>query len=242
MIAFGTCVGGDGTKYRERSLPGIEGARGAGDLVLASPGDGGICSVYNRFVEQAGPDCRALVLMHDDVEIRDPEFRAKVLAAVDEPEVGVVGVVGGAGLASLSWWDARRLAGHVEEPRGQVSFPDVEADVDACDGLMLILSRAALDQLRFDEETFPAFHGYDVDICLQAREAGLRVVTRSIDVMHWTKGGFGNQEAFDTADAALRRKWPTWVKERGPLERVARRGRNVVKRVSSKVRGREPGF
>ena len=46
----------------------------------------GIAAVYNDFVREARArsGCEALVLLHDDVEIVDSNFRAKILAAVRE--------------------------------------------------------------------------------------------------------------------------------------------------------------
>jgi 2-polyprenyl-3-methyl-5-hydroxy-6-metoxy-1,4-benzoquinol methylase len=75
------------------------------------------------------------------------------------------------------------------------------------DGLIMVLSPRAVQQLRFDEQTFTGFHGYDADICFQARRAGMRVVVDDLEVIHHTKGGYGDPAAFLAADRAFRAKW-----------------------------------
>jgi GT2 family glycosyltransferase len=80
-------------------------------------------------------------------------------------------------------------------------------DVDAVDGLLLVLSPWAVRNLRFDEDRFTGFHGYDADICFQARAAGKRVVVDEIAVVHHTKGGYGDLDAYRRCDQAFRAKW-----------------------------------
>lgn len=233
MIVFGTCVGGSGERYRRDALPSIHRAAAADDLVLSQSGDAGISVVYNSFIDEARsrPDCQALVLLHDDVEIADRNFRAKVCRATGAAGVGVVGVVGGAGLRSLEWWRAHRTAGRVFETRRVMDLGDRRTEVDAVDGLLLIISPRAFKKVRFDEQTFSRFHGYDVDYCLAVKHAGFRVCVVPIDVLHRTKGGYGTRSDFDRADAALRRKWPQYLGK----PRVTESVRAVVSRRAPKA-------
>ena len=48
---------------------------------------------------------------------------------------------------------------------------------------MLVLSPWAVRNVRFDEG-LGAFHGYDLDFCLQVREAGRKVVTADFRAIH----------------------------------------------------------
>ena len=50
-------------------------------------------------------------------------------------------------------------------------------EVDAVDGFLLVLSPWAVRNVRFDE-SLATGHGFDVDYCLQVREAGRKVVDR----------------------------------------------------------------
>jgi hypothetical protein len=87
--------------------------------------------------------------------------------------------------------------------QGDLSDPQV----DALDGLLLVLSPWAVRNLRCDTATFSGFHAYDVDLCFAARAAGRRVVTGGFGVFHHTKGGYGDMAAWQAADAAFRAKW-----------------------------------
>lgn len=246
-IIFGICVG-DPSRYESTALPSIRRAAAGADLVLAGTGEHGLCRAYNEFVEEARrrPDCAALVLLHDDVELLDPDFRTKALAAVADPSVGIAGVIGGSGLRDHAWWRARRTAGFVLESRGPIVMGPRQADVDVVDGLLLIVAPAAFRTLGFDEARFPSFHGYDVDYCLQARDAGLRVVVTGIDVSHHPKGGYGDKEAWRTAGEVLAEKWPRLIRRPGPAARAgasaaraARHARGALRRVR-RASGRLP--
>jgi len=240
MILFGCCTGDDGAKFASSVLPSIEAVRGPGDRVSTLPGDGrGICAVYNEFIREARaiPDCDALVLLHDDVEIVDPNFRAKVLAAVQEEGVGVVGVIGGAGLRSAKWWTARATVGRVFESRGRLDLGSARGDVDVVDGLLMVLAPSAFGALDFDEARLPGFHGYDVDYCLQAKAGGLRVVVRPIDVLHRTKGGYGDSSAFAEAGKVLSTKWSNVITGASVPERLVARLNKAARSTARIVKG-----
>lgn len=205
MLIVGCCSDRDTGSFAARTRPRLS----ADDELHVLPPAPGICGAYNRLIDMARerPDCEALVLIHDDVEIIDDNFRGKVLREAGRPGRGVTGVVGAVSPPGLAWWEARRKAGVVFETRGAIVFDPRPTDVDCVDGMFMVLSPAAFRTLRFDERSFPAFHGYDVDFCLQARVSGLAVRTARIDLVHRTKGGYGDTGAFAAADRALRAKW-----------------------------------
>lgn len=206
-ILFGTCFAGTGERYRRVARPFLERVAAAGDRVAASAGDGrGICAVYNDFIAQARREAHsALVLVHDDVEIHDEDFRGKVLEALADPSVGVVGPIGGRRIPSLSWWHGEGVGG-VYETRGPIFHPERAGPVDALDGLLLALGPRVFDTMTFDAESFPRFHGYDVDLCLRVGRAGLRCEVIPLQVLHRTDVGAGDAEAFAAADRRLREK------------------------------------
>ena len=222
MLLVGSPVVADGARFKEITLPSLERVLDRGDVILSSTGDiRGIAAVYNDFVREARTrsDCEALVLLHDDVEIVDPNFRAKILAAVREERVGVVGTVGAADLHSAGWWAGRYTAGRVFESRGSMQPGPPRADVDVVDGLLMAISPRAF-HIMFDEQMCPRFHGYDVDYCLQVRAAGLRVTVRPIEVLHRTKGGFGDWDTYSDAARAIAAKWPKYIRPPTTLERA----------------------
>ena len=207
MIAFAACVGSE-EKYRSFAQPGLRLACEADSLVAEVTTDSSIFSAYNEVLDAfAGrDDLEALVLLHEDVEIVDSDFCGKLRRRLAEPDVAVLGVIGALGVKGLAWWEGQGR-GRCLETRGLVDFGGGSSDVDSVDGLMLVLSPWAVRNLRFDEERFSGFHGYDADICFQARAAGKRVVVEDIAVVHHTKGGYGDVDAYRACDAAFRAKW-----------------------------------
>ena len=207
MIAFAACVG-SADKFRHYALPGIRLAAEPDSLVAEAATDRSIFAAYNEVLDAVGgrDDLEALVLLHEDTEIVDPGLGAKLRHRLSDPGVAVVGPIGARAVTSLRWWEGEGR-GRVRETRGLVDFGGGVHDVDVLDGLMLVLSPWAVRTLRFDEERFSGFHGYDADICLQARAAGRRVVVDELAVVHHTKGGYGDEAAFRRADELWRAKW-----------------------------------
>ncbi len=200
MIAFG-CVVSSEDEYRDYAVPGIERVWEQDDELLVRRGQSCIFRAYNDILGElrGSEELEATVLIHQDVEIADPGFRDKVRAAVAEPLAGVVGVIGGIGVRSIAWWESEMAIGAVRwewllgDEHRRTLFAEDEfrletcgrtGEVDSVDGLILILSPVATQTLRFDEGIGPGFHGYDADICFQARQAGLKVTVADIDVIH----------------------------------------------------------
>jgi len=207
VITFGICIGTE-DKFQQFAAPSV-GRYGEEDsIVLESRENTSIFTAYNEMLDvvRDWEDLEALVLMHEDVELRDPSFCAAVRRLAGDPEIAVIGVVGARGVDRLAWWEARGV-GRCAETRGLVDFGGGTCDADAVDGLMLVLTPWAVRNLRFDAASFSGFHAYDVDICLAARAAGKRVVVTEIDLFHHTKGGLGDAAAFHAADRTLRAKW-----------------------------------
>jgi GT2 family glycosyltransferase len=207
VIAYVACVGSPEV-YAARAAPGLRRVAEADSLFAEVETADSIFAAYNEALEHFATveGLEALVLLHEDVELLDPRFGARLREALRDPSVAVVGAVGARGVTSLAWWEGE-LAGRALETRGTVEGGFADVEVDAVDGLLLALSPWAVRHLRFDAETFTGFHGYDVDLCLSARAAGRRVVVADLLLMHHTKGGYGDRAAWDAADAALRAKW-----------------------------------
>ena len=199
MIAFGTAI----TKpelFRRCAEPGIRRAAEPGSEVLALPAVGTIFRSYNALLDRAAAfeDLEALVLVHQDAEIVDADLCDKVRDALADPAVAAVGCVGAIGVRSIAWWEASvTLASFInryEEHGGgdlhsfSWAWDDAPpyahtGEVETLDGFLLVLSPWAVRTLRFDE-ALGEFHGYDLDFCLQAREAGRKVVTADFRAIH----------------------------------------------------------
>ena len=207
MIAFAVCVGSE-EKYRRYAAPGIRLACEPDSVAAEATTGESIFQAYNEVLEALAPrdDLEALVLLHEDTEIVDTDFCGKLRRRLAEPDVAVVGAIGARGVTGLAWWEGKGF-GRAIETRGVVDFGGGSHDVDSVDGLLMALSPWAARELRFDERSFTGFHGYDADICFQARAAGRRVVVDELALVHHTKGGYGDVEAFKRCDSAFRAKW-----------------------------------
>lgn len=202
MIAYGVCVG-SWDKFHRNVVSRV------GDRpITALSGQTSICAAYNTILDAyVGRNLDAVILLHDDLELVDPDAEAKFLAAVREPNVDLVGVCGGLGDASLAWWNSETI-GHQLTDSGMLDFGRRAGDVTFIEGSVMVFSPTAVANLRFDT-TYPGFLGYD-DICLTARAAGRRVVVADVDTHHHSTLGFKSvavRESWDVAEALFQRKW-----------------------------------
>ena len=229
MIAFACCVGPT-DRFETIARPALQQIMAEGDCLLLDSGEDGICSAYNRLLQRARalPECEALVLLHDDVELK-PRAREQILAGASRPNVGVVGVVGGKGLYGGQWVKARQTAGYAQDFYGYRSFGAAHASVDVVDGLLLVLTPAAFGTLDFDRVSLGAFHGYDTDYCLRVRSHGLDVLVTPVDYVHHDKGGVGDIAAFEDSQRVLSATWDEWIRPLRGVERLTIPGRVLVR-------------
>ena len=204
MIGYGCCVG-SWDKLAANVIPRI----GAAPLVAIS-GQTSIVTAYNRIIETYGWDelgtLDALILLHDDLEITDPDAEAKFLAALEDPTVGLVGVAGGGG-ASIYWW-CHEPVGHQLTDRRLIDFGQRTGDVTLIEGSVMALSPWLIGNLRFDPR-FTGFHGYD-EIGMQVTAAGKRVVVVDVDTHHHNPEGYASKESAESCQLAARLYQEKW--------------------------------
>jgi hypothetical protein len=199
MIAFG-CAITEPSVFDRHAGPGIDAVAESDSARFVFRATSSIFRSYNLILDRAAPrdDLEALVLVHQDTELVDPELCAKVRRALADPDVGIVGCIGATGVRSLAWWEgsvtwASFIHRYAELGGGDLpgfSWPTGDrpafartGEVDVVDGFLLVLSPWAVRELRFDE-SLGTLHGYDVDLCLQARAAGRKVVTADLRAIH----------------------------------------------------------
>jgi Glycosyltransferase like family len=201
MILFATSIT-DPPLYERCAKRGIEIAREPDSEVIARAAAGSIFRSYNLLLEEAAArdDLDALVLLHQDAQIDDPAFCAKLRAALEDPEVGVVGCVGAKDVRSIAWWEGSVTWASFVHRYGEFGGGDLPAfswngsvdtpayaetgEVDTVDGFVLGLSPWVVQNVRFDEGLGQKLHGYDLDYCLQVRAAGRKVMTADFKVIH----------------------------------------------------------
>ena len=199
MIVFGCSITQPDT-YRRCAEPGIRLLAEPDSEIVANAAAGSLARSYNLIMNQAAEreDLEALVLVHQDAEIVDPGFCSKLRAALKDPEVGAVGLVGAIDVRSIAWWEGSVTwasfshrytefgGGEIKAfTWGEEEFPAYArtGEVDTLDGFVLGLSPWVVRNIRFDE-TIGQIHGYDLDFCLQVRESGHKVLTLDSKAVH----------------------------------------------------------
>ena len=232
MIAFGAAIT-DLELYERCAEPGIRCAAEPDSTVLAFEGTQTLFRSYNLLLDKAAEhdDLEGLVLVHQDSEITDPDFCEKTRRALSDPDVAIVGCVGAVGVCSIAWWEgavtwASFSHRYPEHGGGELPAFAWNADrlpshahtgeVDSIDGFCMALSPWAVRELRFDE-TLGKLHGYDFDLCMQARAAGKKVVTEDYHVIHHhSLDLMSDPEGWVEANIRVTEKWNDALPSVGP--------------------------
>ena len=240
MIVFGTAVT-DPETYDRCAAPGIQRASEPDSVVLAHQTAGSLFRNYNLLLDLAAEHdgLEALVLVHQDAELDDLDFAAKIRDALRDPDAAIIGCVGAVGVRSIAWWQGAVTWAGVTHRYEEYGGGDTEAagwdpgklpsyahtgEVDSIDGVVMVLSPWAVRELRFDE-SLGNLHGYDFDICMQARAAGKKVVTADFHVIHHHSLELINDaEAWTQSYIRLVEKWNGRLPDTGanPEQRALR--------------------
>ena len=223
MIAFG-CSITDQDLYEKYAQPGLRLASERDSELLVQGNAGSLFRSYNLLLDLARElnGLEALVLVHQDAEIVDPDFCVKLRDALAAPDVALVGSGGAVGVRSIAWWEgsvtwASFTTRFEEFGGGEVPGLSWDPDrippfartgeVDSIDGFVIGMSPWAVRELRFDE-ALGQIHGYDFDLCCQARAAGRKVVTADLRVIHHhSLDLIGDIEGWVAAHIAVAEKW-----------------------------------
>jgi len=268
MIAFGTSITSPDA-YSKYAEPGIRLAAEPDSVIYPFSAAGSIFRSYNLLLDKAAEreDLEALVLVHQDAEIVDPDFCRKARRALSDPDVGVVGCVGAVGVRSIAWWEgAVTWASFIHRygENGGGDLPSISWDpndlppyartgeVDTVDGFVMAISPWVARNIRFDE-SLGKLHGYDFDFCLQVREAGRKVVTEDFRMIHnhsldlvsepemWAEAHMRIAEKWDGRMPGVGRGGGDWKQRarRAEAESEAGRAMAVAKQLQLDARERE---
>lgn len=204
MIAFASAITNEEI-YARCALKGFQLAAEEDTEILGLPASGSIFRSYNmlieRAVEQFGVDgLEFLVLVHQDAEIVDADFVARIRETFARyPDAAIVGCAGAIDVRNIAWWEGSVTWAsftHRFDDYGGGELPALAwvpetipvyaetGPVTSIDGFVMAFSPWAIENLRFDESIGGLLHGYDFDICMQAAAAGKQVVTASPRVVH----------------------------------------------------------
>jgi GT2 family glycosyltransferase len=153
----------------------------------------GLIRALNQGATLAGGD--VLCFLHNDTELRDVRWLARLRAALQEPEVGLAGLYGARRLRRDGRYVGRTLVHTLE---GSANLQGEAVEVAAVDGVCLTVRRTVLAKAGGFDEGYGFFHGYDRDLSFAVREQGLRCLVVNAPFVH--RGG-GTRTA---ADAPVR--------------------------------------
>jgi hypothetical protein len=199
MIMFASAIT-NFTEYERCAVPGLDRVKEDDSVVLAHRSIGSLFRNYNCILGEARKrdDLEALVLIHQDAELVDPEFCQTIRAELQDPEVGLIGCAGSVGARSIAWWEGGVSWAAFNHRFEEFHGGDLEAmtfdrngippyvstgEVDSIDGFVMVLSPWAVHEVEFDE-TLGDLHGYDFDLCCQVRSAGKKVMTADFRAIH----------------------------------------------------------
>jgi hypothetical protein len=159
----------------------------------------GLAKVYNEFLDLAIKEKFEYVMfIHDDVHLEhDPRPKLEKLFQ----EFDIVGVAGcsQAEIKSPALWHlmgggfgSGNLHGAVAhgnaDKKHMTSFGAYPHRVVMIDGVFMAFNRKAIETVRFDEDCPSKFHGYDILMCLNALNKGLKIGVGDIMITHESPG------------------------------------------------------
>ena len=158
----------------------------------------GLTSVYNNFLEKY-KDKDTIIFVHDDVFIDSVDFVNTVNDYLHNKNFAVVGLAGGSNIQKKKpflWHLATKKetqSGIVFHPHNGVNFPTIfgptPKEVAVLDGLFLAVNVKKLQEnnITFDEN-IKGFHQYDMKFSIDCKNAGLKLTTAPINVIHNSPG------------------------------------------------------
>ena len=147
-----------------------------------------------------------LCMLHNDTEMLEPEWLSRLLAALEEPGVGLSGLFGVKRLRKNGRFVGRTIVHSLAE--GPTVRPPWE-EVAVIDAVCMCLSRELMESVSGLDEGYGVFHGYDKDLSFAVRETGRRCLVVYAPFHH--RGGGTRTQAFAgdperaRRDIALRR-------------------------------------
>jgi hypothetical protein len=155
-----------------------------------------LSKIYKEGLEKSTSDI--VVFMHDDVNIETSNLTPKINRLFDDnPEYGIIGVVGTDNLTSGRWWDNQEnmfgIVSHEYEGKRHTNYfskqqyIDTLKEVVTIDGLFMMVHKKRIKHT-FNEE-FRGFHFYDLPICVENYMDGVKIgVTTKIKLLHKSIG------------------------------------------------------
>jgi GT2 family glycosyltransferase len=156
--------------------------------IISSESNASVIASLNRAWRTA--ETEFLCLLHNDTELREPEWLDRLLRSLAEPGVGLAGLYGAKRIRKDGRFVGRTIV-HSLASGPTVRFPWEEVAV--VDGVCLCLPRAVMESIGGLDEGYGFFHGYDKDLSLAVREMGRRCVVVHAPFLHRGGGTRGRE-------------------------------------------------
>lgn len=162
----------------------------------------GICEAYNEGAAKASyPN---LCFVHEDVLFDGDNWGLAIEQQLEKQKTGIIGFMGSVYKSkSPSGWNvcSKENRSHfVQTHNGVKRYSDETiAEFSPCavlDGACLFMRKELWQQCPFDAVGCPGFHGYDLDICIQAYSKGYtNYVCGTCWIEHFSEGTFSKDWA-----------------------------------------------
>jgi hypothetical protein len=157
-----------------------------------------ICSAYNEGFSRS--KFQYLCFVHEDVCFRSKSWGEKIVAHLQKPNVGLLGLAGRDYLTRVpASWSAKMEGMNIvqSDKTGKkatktkcapIGYDKPSREVVMLDGVLLCMRRDLMNNIKFDE-THEGFHGYDFDISIQSVLAGkTNYVMYDMLLEHFSRG------------------------------------------------------
>lgn len=164
-----------------------------------SEGKYSICQAYNKGIELARHPY--LLFVHQDVVFQTTDWGKHLITHLQQPDAGIIGMVGAQIVPRIPQeaWVGYNLGEHFIQGNSYSTrkaklhylpenYNEKLYPVVCMDGMFLAMRKELTEKIHFDEN-IPGFHTYDIDICLQATQAGyVNYVAYDILLTHNSSG------------------------------------------------------
>lgn len=143
-----------------------------------------IFSAYNEGVRRSRYPL--LCFMHEDILYHTVEWGKKIENHFFDSTIGLLGFAGSHFLPSVPsyWFNSPFISEYnltndnskiIECTKTDFFSSKTVVDAVACDGFCFFVRKDLFLSVKFDEDNYPGFHFYDMDICMQVLNSGSRV-------------------------------------------------------------------
>ena len=131
-----------------------------------------------------------LCAIHNDVIISEHGWLDKILSVLEtDPNIGIAGLAGRKEIYRNGSMNEASLKHNLQNEDLNEPMREEVSDVAVVDGMCIVFRKALLRKIKGFDEIYGYMHCYDLDISLQAIEAGFRNVVVKTEAMHIGNGG-----------------------------------------------------